>query len=78
MAKATIRVSLPYRLCSYTITASYAGGELYEPSTASTVVEVKAPPSLPLSAVPEVLWYVVVTVGIVIAAIKAPRSSRRP
>jgi hypothetical protein len=65
---------------SYTITASYAGSELYEPSTASTVVEVKAPPA-PL-LVPEALWYViaivVAVVGIIIAVIKAPRSVRRP
>jgi hypothetical protein len=79
--------STPVRLekaGSYTITASYAGGELYEPSTASTVVEVKAPPapSVIPSAVPEALWYVVVVVvvvvGIVIAVLKAPRSARRP
>jgi hypothetical protein len=79
--------SAPIRLekaGSYTITASYAGGELYEPSTASAVVEVKAPPAPPLSpsAVPEALWYVVavavVVVGIVIAVLKAPRGVRRP
>jgi hypothetical protein len=63
---------------SYTITVSYAGGELYEPSTASAVVEVKAPPafSLSQSAVLEALWYVVaivvVIVGIAIAVLKAP------
>jgi len=74
--------SAPIRLekaSSYTITASYAGGELYEPSTASTVVEVKAPPA-PL-LVPEALWYVivvVVVVGIIIAVIKAPQSARKP
>jgi len=77
--------SAPVRLekaGSYTITASYAGGELYEPSTASTVVEAIAPPAplLP-SAIPEALWYlvavVVVVVGIVIAVIKAPRSAKR-
>jgi hypothetical protein len=65
---------------SYTITASYAGSELYEPSTASAVVEVKAPPAQLL--VPEALWYVtaivVVVVGIIIAVIKAPQSARRP
>jgi hypothetical protein len=65
---------------SYMITASYAGSELYEPSTASTVVEVKAPPA-PL-LVPEALWYViaivVAVVGIIIAVIKAPQSARRP
>jgi hypothetical protein len=65
---------------SYTITASYAGSELYEPSTASAVVEVKASPA-PL-LVPEALWYViaivVVVVGIIIAVIKAPQSARRP
>jgi hypothetical protein len=65
---------------SYTITASYTSSELYEPSTASTDVEVKAPPA-PL-LVPEALWYViaivVVVVGIIIAVIKAPQSARRP
>jgi hypothetical protein len=81
--------SVPVRLeraGSYTITASYAGSELYEPSTASAVVEARAPPapSAPLvpSAIPEALWYVVavvvVVVGIVIAVLKAPRSARRP
>jgi len=78
--------SAPIRLekaGSYTITASYAGGELYEPSTASVAVEVKAPPAPSLlSAVPEVLWYViaiaVVVVGIVVAVVKAPRSAKRP
>ena len=68
---------------SYTITASYAGSELYEPSTASAVVEVKAPPAPPAPLlVPEALWYVtaivVVVVGIIIAVIKAPQSARRP
>jgi hypothetical protein len=70
---------------SYTITASYAGSELYEPSTASAVVEARAPPAptaLVPSAIPEALWYVVVAVvvvvGIVIAVIKAPRGARRP
>jgi hypothetical protein len=70
------------RAGSYTISASYAGGELYEPSTASAVVEARAPPapSAPLvpSAVSEALWYVVVAVvvvvGIVIAVLKAPRT----
>jgi hypothetical protein len=70
---------------SYTITASYAGSELYEPSTASAVVEARAPPAPPAplspSAIPEVFWYVVavvvVVVGIVIAILKAPRA-RRP
>jgi len=79
--------SVPVRLekaGSYTITASYAGSELYEPSTASAVVEARAPPAPPAlpSAVPEALWYVVivvvVVVGIVIAVLKAPRSARRP
>jgi len=75
--------SAPVRLeraGSYTITASYAGGELYEPSVASAVVEARAPPAPALvpSAVPEALWYVVavvvVVVGIVIAVLKAPRT----
>jgi hypothetical protein len=81
--------SVPVRLegtGSYTITASYAGGELYEPSTASAVVEVRAPPAPPApltpSAIPEALWYViavvVVVVGIIIAVLKAPRGARRP
>lgn len=78
--------SAPVRLeraGSYTITASYAGGELYEPSTASAVVEARAPPAPPaLLLVPEALWYVViivvVVVGIVIAVLKAPRSAKRP
>jgi hypothetical protein len=82
--------SVPVRLegaGSYTITASYAGGELYEPSSASAVVEARAPsappaPALVPSAVPEALWYVVVAVvvvvGIVIAVLKAPRGARRP
>jgi hypothetical protein len=79
--------SVPVRLekaGSYTITASYAGGELYEPSSASAVVEARAPPAPALvpSAVPEALWYVVVAVvvvvGIVIAVLKAPRGARRP
>jgi hypothetical protein len=75
--------SIPVRLeraGSYTITASYAGGELYEPSTASAVVEARAPPA-PL-LVPEALWYVVVVVvvvvGIIIAVLKAPRGAGRP
>jgi hypothetical protein len=70
---------------SHMITASYAGSELYEPSTASAVVEARAPPApqapLSPSAIPEALWYVVVAVvvvvGIVIAVLKAPRT-RRP
>jgi len=70
---------------SYTITASYAGSELHEPSTASVVVEARAPPAPPAplspSAIPEAFWYVVavvvVGVGIVIAVLKAPRA-RRP
>jgi hypothetical protein len=72
------------RAGSYTITASYAGGELYEPSVASAVVEARAPPapSIVPSAVPEALWYVVVVVvvvvGIVIAVLKVPWSARRP
>jgi hypothetical protein len=79
--------SVPIRLekaGSYTIIASYTSNDLYEPSIASTVVEVGAPPAPPLSpsAIPEALWYViaivVVVVGIVIAVIKAPWSARRP
>jgi hypothetical protein len=79
--------SVPLRLeraGSYTITASYAGSELYEPSSASAVVEARAPPAPALvpSAVPEALWYVVVAVvvvvGIVIAVLKAPRGAGRP
>jgi len=35
---------------SHMITASYAGSELYEPSTASAVVEARAPPAPPSSA----------------------------
>ena len=78
--------SVPIRLeraGSYTITASYAGGELYEPSSASAVVEARAPPApLSPSTIPEALWYVVVivvvVVGIVIAVLKAPRSAKRP
>jgi hypothetical protein len=70
------------RAGSYAITASYAGSELYEPSTASTVVEARAPLAPLLPAVPEALWYViaivVAVVGIVIAVVKAPRSARRP
>lgn len=78
--------SIPVRLeraGSYTITASYAGSELYEPSSASAIVEVKAPPAPPAPLlVPEALWYVIAiviaVVGIIIAVIKAPRSARRP
>jgi len=78
--------SAPVRLeraGSYTITASYAGGELYEPSSASAIVEVKAPPAPPAPLlVPEALWYVIAiviaVVGIIIAVIKAPQSARRP
>jgi hypothetical protein len=33
---------------SYMITASYAGGDLYKPSTAGAVVEAKAPTAPPL------------------------------
>lgn len=66
---------------SYTITASYAGSELYEPSTASAVVEARVSPTSPL-LIPETLWYIVVVavvvVGIIIAVLKAPRSARKP
>jgi hypothetical protein len=70
------------RAGSYAITASYAGSELYEPSTASTVIEARAPLAPLLPVVPEALWYViaivVVVVGIIIAVVKAPWSARRP
>jgi hypothetical protein len=65
---------------SYTITASYAGSELYEPSTASAVVEARVSPTSPL-LIPETLRYIVVVavvvVGIIIAVLKAPRSARK-
>jgi len=78
--------SVPIRLeraGSYTITASYAGSDFYEPSTASVAVEARAPPAPPLlSVLPEALWYViaivVVVVGIFIAVVKAPQSAKRP
>ncbi|GEM_PF-4788015 len=59
----------------YAVTASYAGSDLYEPSTAEVVVEARAPPfgvRLPMT---EVLWYVAIVatiVGAVIAIVKAP------
>jgi hypothetical protein len=65
--------SVPIRLeraGSYTITASYAGGELYEPSSASAVVEARAPPApLSPSTIPEALWYVIVVVVVVVVVV---------
>jgi hypothetical protein len=76
-------LSVPVKLKkvgSYTITASYAGSDLYEPSSSEVMVEAKAPPLL--VGIPGALWYlvaiVVIVVGAVVALMKAPRNARRP
>ena len=65
----------------YVISTSYAGGDLYEPSTAEVIVEAKAPSFGVRLLMSEALWYAVIVatiVGAVVAIAKAPWSAGRP